>query len=330
MKKLFAILLALVMVCSLGVTAFAEETTAPAVDTTNTASVANGGSFTIAKEYKVTGTAPAETFTFTVSEGTVKDGDADSAPDVTVGSVSFAGDKTETKTVTVTLPTYTKVGEYQYTISETASTTAGVTTQGSLTLVVYVVNGENGLECRVALKDKDGYKVAGFTGDLANKYESGSLAVTKKVTGNMGDKTKEFNVTVTFTNANGASTISYTEGTETKTITFVNGTATAKIGLKDSETITFTNIPAGTTYTVSEDDYTGNNGGYDDAVYEYSDIEEIKTISANDEDTVEITNNKNDGEINTGISLDSLPYVVVLAVALLGAVVLFTKKRVNE
>lgn len=330
MKKLFAILLALVMVCSLGVTAFAEEATAPAVGTTNTASVANGGSFTINKEYNVTGTAPAETFTFSVTNSKVVDGDAETAPAVTVGSVSFAGDKTETKTVTVTLPTYTKVGEYQYTISETASTTAGVTTQDPLTLVVYVVNGENNeLVCYVALKDENG-KVDGFTGDLANKYESGSLAVTKKVTGNMGDKTKEFEVTVTFTNANGASTISYTEGTVTKTINFVNGTATAVIGLKDSETITFTNIPAGTTYTVSEEDYTGNNGGYDAAVYKYSDTEEIKTISANDEDTVEITNNKNDGEINTGISLDSLPYVVVLAVALLGAVVLFTKKRVNE
>lgn len=328
MKKLFAILLALVIVCSLGVTAFAEDSTVPGVSTSNAAKVENGGSFTIVKEYNVTGTAPAETFTFTVSEGTVKDSDDVSAPAVTVNSVEFDGTKTETKNVTVNLPTYSVVGEYHYTISETASTNAGVTTQQPLTLIVYVVNGENGLECYVALKDKEGNKVDGFTGNLANKYDSGSLAVSKKVTGNMGDKTKKFNVTVTFTNEKGASTISYVEGTESKTINFVNGSATATIALKDSETITFTNIPAGTTYTVSEADYTGNNGGYEAATYTYSDDE--KTISANDADTVEITNNKNDANINTGVSLDSLPYVVVLAVALLGAVVLFTRKRVNE
>lgn len=330
MKKLFAILLALVMVCSLGVTAFAEDSIVPGVGTSNTAKVENGGSFTINKEYNVTGTAPKETFSFTVSNGTVKDGDAESAPDVTIGSVEFDGNKTETKTVTVNLPTYSVVGEYHYTISENASNTAGVTTQQPLTLIVYVVNGESGLECYVALKDSSNNKVEGFTGDLANKYDSGSLAVTKKVTGNMGDKTKKFDVTVTFTNEKGASTISYVEGTDNKTINFVNGSATATIALKDSETITFTNIPAGTTYTVTEADYTGNKGGYDAATYNYSDTGDIKTISANDADTVEITNNKNDADINTGVSLDSLPYVVVLAVALLGAVVLFTRKRVNE
>ena len=329
MKKLFAILLALVMVCSLGVTAFAEETTtAPAVGTESTASVVNGGSFTIDKEYNVTGTAPEETFTFTVTNGKVVDGDAESAPDVTIGSAHFDSitDTTETVKVTVKLPTYTKVGEYQYTISEENSSTAGVTTQAPLTLIVYVVNGENGLECRVALKDAKGNKVDGFTGTFANKYESGSLAVSKTVTGNMGDKTKEFEVTVSFTNTNGASVISYLVGTETETIEFINGVATANITLKDSATITFTNIPTGTTYEVTEDDY--SKDGYATPDYNFSDTD--KTISANDADTVVITNNKDGGDINTGVPLDSLPYVVVLAVALLGAVVLFTKKRVNE
>lgn len=323
MKKLISIMLALVFVFSMATVAFATETD-PSVNTSGTIEVPNNGSFTINKEYKVTGTAPEETFAFTVSEGKVKDGDAESAPDVTIGSVTFNKGTSETLPVTVTLPEYEKVGEYEYTISETPSTTAGVTTQDPLTLVVYVVNGENGgLVCKVALKDSEGSKVDGFTGNLANKYESGSLAVKKIVTGNLGDKEKEFTVTVTFNNANGASVISYLDGTEEETILFVDGTATTDISLKHNETITFNNIPAGTTYTVSEADYTGENGGYDAPDYSFSDDE--KTINADDQDTVEITNNKNNN-VDTGISLDSVPFILILAVCA-GAAILFVTKR---
>lgn len=330
-KKLMALFLAMVMIMGLSATAFAAEsdengeTTTPKVTSSVTADVENGGSFTINKEYSVTGTAPEETFTFTVSESEVKDGEADTAPAITIGSVTFDGTKTETKPVTVTLPTYQQVGEYQYTISETASNNAGVTTQDPLTLTVYVVNGENGLVCKVALKNSEGDKVDGFTGDLANKYESGSLAVSKTVTGNMGDKTKEFTVTVKFTNANGASTISYVEDGEAKTISFTEGTASAEIALKHGETITFTNIPTGTAYTVEENDYT--NEGYDGPAYSYSDVEQ--NISANDQDTVSITNNKG-VEVDTGITMDSLPYIMLLALVVMAGVAFFSKNRMTR
>lgn len=330
-KKLMALFLAMVMIMGLSATAFAAEsdengeTTTPKVTSSVTADVENGGSFTINKEYSVTGTAPEETFTFTVSKSEVKDGEAGTAPDITIGSVTFDGTKTETKPVTVTLPTYQQVGEYRYTISETASNNAGVTTQDPLTLTVYVVNGENGLVCKVALKNSEGDKVDGFTGDFANKYESGSLAVSKTVTGNMGDKTKEFTVTVTFTNANGASTISYVEDGETETISFTEGTASAEIALKDGETITFTNIPTGTTYIVEENDYT--NEGYV-ATCVYSD--NSKSISANDEDTVSITNDKNNVAVDTGITMDSLPYIMLLALVVMAGVAFFSKNRMTR
>lgn len=324
MKKLISIMLALVFVFSMATVAFATETDPTPANLVK--EVANGGTFTINKQYVVNGTAPKETFTFTVSEGEVKDGDAKTAPVVTIGDVEFTGVSTETKTVTVQLPTYTNVGEYHYTISENESSNAGVTTQTtSLTLVVYVLNGteEGTLTCKVALM-ANGEKVDGFTGDLANKYDSGSLAVTKEVTGNMGDKTKEFDVTVTFTNTNGASVISYTEDGNDKTISFNEaGVASATIQLRHEETITFTNIPTGTTYEVTESDYTTSTEGYDAATYVFSD--DNKSISANDSDTVKITNNKG-VEIDTGISLDSVPFILILAVCA-GAAILFVTKR---
>lgn len=325
MKKLISIMLALVFVFSMATVAFATETTPSAVAASGATSVENNGSFTFAKEYKVTGTAPAETFKFEVTASNVTESEATSVPSLIISDVSFDGTKTETKNVTVTLPEYQKVGKYEYTISETASQNAGVTTQAtSLTLVVYVLNGEEGtLTCQVALM-ANGEKVDGFTGDLANKYESGSLAVSKTVTGNLGDKTKDFNVTVTFTNEKGASVISYVDGVDTKTIAFVAGEAKAEVSLKHNETITFTNIPAGTTYTVEEDDYTGENGGYEAAKYTCSD--ENKTINADDADTVNIENRKNNDSVDTGISLDSVPFILILAVCA-GAAILFVTKR---
>ena len=167
------------------------------------------------------------------------------------------------------------------------------------------------------------------TGGFTNEYSAGSLAVKKEVTGNLGDTTKEFEVTVTFTKPTGktiSSTIRYTDGTA-KTIApsdWTNGTAEVVIYLKHDETVTFTNIPYGVTYTVEEGDYTAEaDGGYDAATYVFSDETNKKIDTASD--TVTITNNKSVG-VDTGITLDSLPFVLILAVCA-GAVVLFVVKR---
>lgn len=84
----------------------------------------------------------------------------------------------------------------------------------------------------------------------------------------------------------------------------------------------FTNIPYDVTYTVAEEDY--RSEGYDAADYEYSD-EANKIDSVND--TVKITNNKGAGTIDTGITLDNLPYIMILALVAVAMVVLFGKKR---
>ena len=144
----------------------------------------------------------------------------------------------------------------------------------------------------------------------------------------MGDQSKEFNVTVTFAAPAGKTVkeaISYTEDGITKTISsdkWTNGTASVVIALKHNETITFTNIPYDVTYTVTEADYTSD--GYAAAAYTYSDNTNKKIDS--DKDTVTITNTKN-GTIDTGISMDSLPYIVALALVLGFAVVMIARRR---
>ena len=76
----------------------------------------------------------------------------------------------------------------------------------------------------------------------------GNLTISKNVTGDLGDKTKYFTFKVEF-NVDG--TFSYT-GSKSGTIT--NG---GTIQLKHGESITIVDIPAGTSYTVTE---SGNSG----------------------------------------------------------------------
>lgn len=328
-RKLFALALALCMVCTLSVTAFAYD---------------DMGTVTISKTYEAPngGVSPAETFNFTIEATSV----AEAAETVTVANmpvptiaagVTYAAgdagkDGAKTKDITVTLPTnYSSVGIYTYTIKETAGNTAGVTYRSEDIILKVTVIEENGQKRVAAVHTENPIDVSNANGKkssgIENKYEAGTLAVKKTVTGNLGDKQKEFNVKVTFNAPAGKTVkeaISYVEDGTTKTIDAGNGWTGSKevtLTLKHDETVTFTNIPYGVTYTVVEDDYTSEK--YDAASYNFSDTGK-KIDSASD--TVEITNNKS-GEVDTGVVLDSLPYVMILAVAAFGCVALVMKKR---
>lgn len=332
MKKFLSLALALVLVLSLSTVAFAAE----GEETTYT----DMSTVTLTKEYKLTNsgtTSPAETFAFSTLTCTNVTDAADgvttaNAPVPTIASVSYtageAGGENAEKNITITLPTYTSVGIYTYTFTETDGGTAGVTYRSdAITLVVTVIEQDG--KVRVAAVHTEGDGEA-KSGEFNNEYSAGSLSVKKTVTGIMGDQQKEFTVKVTFTAPEGDTVreaITYVDGTETKTIAAGEGWTGSKeveITLKHDETVTFTNIPYGVTYTVVENDYTAEaDGGYDAASYNFDDNnKKIDTASEN----VTITNNK-DGDIDTGITMDSMPYILLLAVACMGLIVFISKKR---
>ena len=337
MKKLATGFLAAAMMLSVSNAVFASDTI----------SYTDCGSVTITKVYEAENggtTSPAETFGFTIERTSVTDAaegiTSANMPVATIGSVSYAaGDAgsatAKAKDITITLPQYTSVGVYTYTIKETAGNTAGVTYYGNDILLKVTVIEQNGKVRVAAVHTESPVDIANGQGKKSdtfpNTYSAGKLNVKKTVTGNLGDQSKDFKVTVTFTAPQGKTVneaISYIDGGSPKTIpttAWKNGVATAEIELKHDETVTFTNIPYGVTYTVVEDDYTAE--GYEAAAYSFNDAN--KTIDSA-QDTVTITNEKN-GMIDTGIYMDSLPYVLALALIFgFGAVLFIRRRRVSE
>lgn len=92
--------------------------------------------------------------------------------------------------------------------------------------------------------------IEGITAEFTNTYEdfSGSLEISKKTD---GDPSKEFEFTVIF--SDGGTYIYKIDGGTEQTLT-----SGGKITLKHGETAVFQNLPAGLSYTVTEDDYSAD------------------------------------------------------------------------
>lgn len=137
-----------------------------------------------------------------------------------------------------------------------------------------------------------------------------SIIVEKNVTGGLGDYTKEFH-------------FNYSCGSETGSFTLKNG-----------EKQTIENIPVDMELTLTETDANGyiTSAVYGDASQNAVDGTMKFTINTTDKKIV-VTNNR-EGYPDTGISLDSLPYIVILVIVLAGAVLFVIsrqrKQRINN
>ena len=328
MKKLLSLALALIMVLSLSVAVFAADD--------------QDATFSLTYKLENPDTSnPAENFTFTFTNGQVTDAAAGTvAPTIPNATVTFgAGEATAAglkKKVSVALSgvEWPSVGIYTYDVKQVAGSTAGVTYSNVTAKLKVTVAWDEAsstyytafVTLNLADEDDNG-RTDTKTAEFVNTYSAGSLSVTKNVTGNLGDKTKYFAITVTLTGEGGktyatsypVSGGSYESNPE---VIAVDGVPVT-FYLKDTDTITISNLPYGVTYTVTEEDYSAD--GYEQDI-EYSDEANKKIDADTPNDTVTITNTK-ESPVDTGIVLDSLPYVLLIAVAVVGVVIFTARKR---
>lgn len=270
-------------------------------------------------------------------------------------SYTITVDGNEADELEVALPDFSDmgVGDYWYEVKETAGSTAGVAYDSNKYYLHVVVSHEDvahpddyGISQvtlhKTAPADDGTYtnnaddKTQGFT----NKFSSGSLTVTKKIDGTFADRTKKFDIVVTLTAPEGKTVtgpITYS-GTETIAGGWT-GSKEITLSLGLNESVTFTNIPDGVTYTVKENDYSSD--GYEIPTYTFDNASETgdTVLTGSDwsgvyasgsisdsADTVTVKNKK-DATIDVGVVIESAPFVIIILLVIGLAVFMIIKRR---
>jgi len=214
---------------------------------------------------------------------------------------------------------------------------------GGIALRQTNVNAGNENKSTEKLNNVDGDK-----DNVHNEYEAGKLTVDKTVKGNMGDTSKPWVFKAEFTPATGETvrgTITFGGegtyyGTTQPTINAETGVITGTVSadtsiaadwnekqtvyftLTSGQTFTFINIPEGVNYTITELEankygYTTNNETVTD------------TMGKDADKTASFVNEKSQNP-DTGVSVTVVPYIMILAVAMMGAAMMITRRRKEE
>ena len=212
-----------------------------------------------------------------------------------------------------------------YTVTETKPS-VDASHNGTVTVKydnVEAVYNENGVSTNAASGEIKTNETT--TSTIANNFAyKGDLIVKKVVTGNLGDEGKWFSFTVK----------GLPQNFELGNMDKVRNQGLVEGGdyvfeMQHDGYITFKDIPYGTSYTVTE-----KADGYNSSktVEQYF-VGDAKDSSATDDEKMdhvkEVVTFTNDNQQNiaTGVSLDTLPYVLVLALAGAGLVLMIARKR---
>ena len=233
-------------------------------------------------------------------------------------------------------------------------------------LHVYVTNiKENGVESvgisKVTLCEKYinedgnvsyGRKVTSLAYENSYKKDTGStdapaFTVTKTVKGDFADKQNDiFDFKITFDLPNdtvsqtytGTSTVDVSKleddkddgDTSNNKITYtITDNRPIKFQLQDGDTISFPVLPAGTTYTISENNLSNGYALTEVKVDGVADNDQLVSdvlITDTNSHSVEFTNTKKDTPI-TGVIVNNMPYIALLGASGAGLVVLAASKK---
>lgn len=160
-----------------------------------------------------------------------------------------------------------------------------------------------------------------------------SVKVAKQVTGNFGDKTREFKFEITFTDANGkALRLVQTDKAPTYSITSDTTVGGEKLTvlMKDKGEITLTNVPIGGTLVVTEIEASGYQTSYKIGETESQEGNVARYIVPENGGTITFINHRNVSP-DTGVFVDSLPYILIIAcVAGVAALFLIRRRKKRE
>lgn len=160
------------------------------------------------------------------------------------------------------------------------------------------------------------------------------LTVTKRVTGLMGDLGKEFEFTLYVKNDTATNSVTYEKefggGTlDSLKSTEKDGYSIYRFTLTNGQSIKFVNLPTGT-YRVQEDEYEDYETSAKVGSGEITLVDRCATVELTKEVMTLTYINHCDLKPDTGVLLDTLPYIVILAVVVGGVALLMLRKRRKE
>ena len=340
-KKIVALLLAGTMVFSMGMNVFAAGEAIPDVNTQ--------GQVSVTKEFEMADglETPNVTFQFTAISET-----PDALP-ATIQNISYAKEDHGTlkdgkyviskDTAIAFKGNWKHAGEYVYTVKETKESAANVTyDESSYTLRVYVVNDGTGLKVQQITAEGQTGKTDKIV--FKNQYtkNDASLTVEKVTTGAYADKTKKFDFEITFMKSPMSEQTTFAGKIGEQSVTCTAGQA-QKFQLADKEQLVFQDLPVGTTYVVKElgaaDGYTPKVTVVENQITTVTDktaqeaeaLDTLKQGRKNNlvgekENKVTFTNTYKDVAI-TGIVMNNLPFILLIAVAIVAFVSMAVVKR---
>ena len=243
-----------------------------------------------------------------------------------------------------TTGTNARPGIFRYVVSEVATDSNGKKYEGVAYSTekkyfdVYVTSDDDGnLEVSSYMfvdKDDSKSKDGGiFTNDYSSTHDTlKDLTVKKEVTGNQGNRNKDFEFTLKVDGAVGEKY--YVTFSDKRTpITLVSGTAET-ITLKDNQTATITGLSESDKYTVTEASYVED--GYTttiDGAETTTATGTIKKVEGETEKLVDknitVVNNKTTVS-PTGIFLHVAPYIALIGAAIASSLLFFRRKRVKD
>ena len=341
-KKFSALVLAGTMLFSMGTNVFAAGETIPDVN--------NNGKVTITKDFEMADglATPNVTFKFTATSET-----PDALPAM-IEDISYAaGDKGRLKDEKYVISKDTAIsftgnwkhaGEYVYTVTESQENPVENVTYdtSSYKLRVYVINEGNGLKVqKITAEGKDGKTNRILFTNTYTKNDA-TLTIEKNTAGDYADKTRKFDFEITFTKSPMSDQTTFTGTIGAQSVECTAG-QTKTFKLADGEQLVFNNLPVGTTYMVKElaatDGYTPKVTVIENqtttvtnkTVQETEALDTLKENGKNNlvgenENKVTFTNTYKDVAV-TGIVMNNLPFILLVAVAIVAFVSLAVVKR---
>lgn len=239
-----------------------------------------------------------------------------------------------------------KPGIFRYVVSEAATDNDGNKYEGVAYTTeqkyfdVYVTSDDDGnLEVSSYLfVDKNNPESKGegvFTNDYSSHHDTlKDLTVKKEVTGNQGNRNKDFKFTIKVDGAAGEQYyVTFSDGKAPTTL--VSG-ETKTITLKDNETAKIFGLSETDEYTVTEASYADD--GYTTTIDNEEKLTatgtikkdtEARTTAANGDKNITVVNDKTTNS-PTGIFLHVAPYIALIGAAIASSLLFFRRKRAKD